>query len=74
MNIKKILKSPLINKAELSRQMWPGNKNSHSRLSNKIGNMYGQRITPKDESKIIEIIEDLIRDEPPVKYEPVMLG
>ncbi|WP_284464861.1 hypothetical protein [Chryseobacterium sp.] len=53
MDLKKFLEdNPIINTAQLAKEMWPENKSSRSKLSNKLNeNIVGsgkQRVTEKD--------------------------
>lgn len=57
MNIKKLLSSNLINKAELSKLMWPDNKDPVTRLNKKLNNKNGQRMTDNDYKNAIRVIE-----------------
>lgn len=52
----KALESPLVNKAELARQMFPNNKNAKAYLSDKLAGRQQKRITKKDLEKIEKII------------------
>jgi hypothetical protein len=60
MNIDKILHCRLINKAELSRLIWPGAKDAEVRLWQKANNTKGQRLTEKDLAKIEMILKELL--------------
>lgn len=59
MNTRKILTSPIINKAALARAMWPNLKDAKVRLAHKMKHINKQRITPFDKERIITIMEDL---------------
>lgn len=50
-----ILSSPLTNKAELARLMWPENKNPKIKLSHKLSGTAGQRLTDTDKALIVEV-------------------
>jgi hypothetical protein len=58
MNIEKILQDPLINKVELARRMFPGQKYPEPYLNKKINRRYGQSITASDIEKIKNIMDD----------------
>lgn len=60
MNIEKILDSNLINTAELARRLWPKNKNPKSKMSVKLANANGQRLTEKDREEIEAILSQLL--------------
>ena len=62
MNIIKILSSPLINKAQLAKLMFPKLNQPEPYLNKKINNKYGQSIGPKDKAKIIKIFNDLVNE------------
>jgi hypothetical protein len=62
MNIDKILNNPLINRTQLARLMFPGQKYPEPYLNKKIHCKQGQSIGPKDKEKIKVIINDLILD------------
>lgn len=63
MNIDKILKSPLINKSALAKEMFPKLKKPEPYLSKKINGKYGQTLGFKDREEIKRIILNLISDE-----------
>ena len=65
MNLKEFLeKNPIINKSQLSQEMWVGNKSPKSKLYNKLSeNTVGsgkQRITEKDEEDAKRVLEQLV--------------
>jgi hypothetical protein len=60
MNIEKILASNLINTAELARRLWPDNKNPKSKMSVKLSEKNGQRLTEKDKEYIELILKETI--------------
>ena len=61
-----LAKHPIINKAELARQMWPGKVGSPSRLNlklNRIKTPTGyHRITEKDLQEVKQILMKVIED------------
>jgi len=60
MDLKQFLKdNPMINQAQLANAMWPDKKGSNIKLSHKLSNTQGQRITPKDEQLAIEALQQL---------------
>ncbi|MGJ1290356.1 hypothetical protein [Sphingobacterium multivorum] len=66
MDLKEFLKNnPIINKAELARQMWPGTNTPNIKLSNKMaGSESGtgkQRITEADEKAAKDALLELSR-------------
>lgn len=64
MDLKKFLEdNPIINTAQLAKEMWPENKSSRSKLSNKLNeNIVGsgkQRITDKDLEDAKRVLDKL---------------
>ena len=62
MNIDKVLNNPLINRAELSRQMYPNNKSHKQYLYNKLYKVQRQSLTFKDRETIKKIITDFYNE------------
>jgi hypothetical protein len=63
MNIEKILKHSLINRAELARLMFPNKKGrADSLLDRKMNGMQRNRITDKDREKIEKIMNELYEE------------
>lgn len=67
MKLKEFLENnPIINSAQLAKEMWPDNKSSRSKLTNKLNeNIVGngkQRIIEKDFSDALKILEKLSDD------------
>lgn len=66
MNLEKFLSdNPIINKAELARQMWPGHKSANIKLGNKIAGSASdtgrQRVTEKDEELAKKSLISLVK-------------
>lgn len=67
MDLKKFLEdNPIIDKAQLSKLMWPENKSARSKLSNKLNeNVAGsgkQRITDKDYQNAKQVLQKLAEE------------
>lgn len=60
MNIEKMLSDPLINKMELARRMFPGQKYPEPYLNKKINKRYGQSLNASDIEKIKNILGFLV--------------
>ena len=63
MTIKELLDTGLVNKAELARRLWPGDKAAPIRLSQKLSETNGQRLLHDEEIKIREILKEYLGDE-----------
>lgn len=64
MNIKKILFSPLINKAALARMIWPEAKDAKVRLAHKMNGKNGRSLSEKENEQIERLFQDLCDCEP----------
>lgn len=63
MNIDKVLRSDLINKSALARALFPANSENtaRQRLSQKVSERNGQRLTFQDKEQIKLILQDLLK-------------
>jgi len=67
MDLKKFLEeNPIINTAQLAKEMWPDNKSARSKLTNKLNeNIVGtgrQRITEKDIEEAKRVLDKLVEN------------
>ena len=60
LSVKELLDTGLVNKAELARILWPGDKAAPIRLAQKLSETNGQRLLPDEEVRIREILKDYL--------------
>jgi hypothetical protein len=60
MDVKKIIESGAINMSWLSSELWPGNKSSKTKMSKKVNNQDGQRLTERDYEAIEDVFTKLL--------------
>jgi hypothetical protein len=70
MDIKQfLLHDKTINRSELARRMWPGNKNPQAYLSNKL--IGAKPFTRRDAERALEVIQQMVSEMSAVNIEEV---
>jgi hypothetical protein len=60
MDVKKIIETGAINMSWLANELWPGNKSSKTKMSKKVNNQDGQRLTERDYEAIEDVFTKLL--------------
>lgn len=55
-----LINHPLINRAELTRRMFPNNQTGEQALNSKLKNVQNKKITEKDCENVIRILKELL--------------